>query len=37
MENSLADLRPELVTEWSPRNLPIRPNDVSFGSNKVYW
>ena len=22
MENSLAAMRPEIVTEWSPRNLP---------------
>ena len=24
MENSLAKMRPELVTEWSSRNLPDR-------------
>ena len=37
MENSLAAMRPEIVTEWSPRNLPITPEDVSYGSKKVYW
>ena len=37
MENSLAAMRPEIVTEWSPRNLPLEPEDVSYGSKKVYW
>lgn len=37
MKNSLATMRPEIVTEWSPRNLPIRPEDISYGSKKVYW
>jgi DNA-directed RNA polymerase subunit RPC12/RpoP len=37
MENSLAELRPELVTEWSLRNLPIRPEEISYGSKKMYW
>ena len=37
MKNSLAEMRPELVTEWSPRNLPIRPDEISYGSKKIYW
>ena len=37
MENSLAKMRPELVTEWSSRNLPLTPDEVSYGSNKLYW
>lgn len=37
MENSLAAMRPEIVTEWSPRNLPLSPEDISYGSKKVYW
>lgn len=37
MENSLAAMRPEIVTEWSSRNLPVRPEDISYGSKKVYW
>lgn len=37
MENSLSIMRPELVPEWSPRNLPLTPDNVSYGSNKLYW
>lgn len=37
MDNSLAVMRPEIVTEWSPRNLPLSPEDISYGSKKVYW
>ena len=37
MNNSLAAMRPEIVTEWSPRNLPLSPEDISYGSKKVYW
>lgn len=37
MENSISSKHPELVTEWSPRNLPIVPESVSYGSNKLYW
>ena len=37
MENSISSKRPELVEEWSPRNLPLTPDDVSYGSNKLYW
>ena len=37
MENSIAKMRPELVPEWSEKNLPLTPNEVPFGSNKRYW
>ena len=37
MENSIASRRPELVSEWSPRNAPLTPDEVSYGSNKQYW
>ncbi len=37
MENSLMKMRPELATEWSEKNLPLTPDDVPFGSNKLYW
>lgn len=37
MENSLAAMRPEIVTEWSPRNLPLSPENISYGSKKVFW
>ena len=37
MENSIARKHPELVSEWSPRNNPLTPDDVAYGSNKLYW
>jgi len=37
MENSIAQMRPELVPEWSAKNHPLMPNEVPFGSNKRYW
>ncbi len=37
MENSLYNMRPHLVSEWSDKNLPITPKDIPFGSNKVMW
>ena len=32
MENSIARKHPELVSEWSPRNKPLTPDDVAFNS-----
>lgn len=37
MDNSLYNKKPHLVSEWSDRNLPLTPHDISFGSNKVVW
>ena len=37
MRISLADAHPELLAEWSKRNLPLLPSDVSRGSNKKVW
>lgn len=37
MKNSIAQMRPELVKEWSIRNAPLTPEAVPFGSNKLYW
>lgn len=37
MKNSIARMRPELVLEWSPQNAPVTPEQVPFGSNKLYW
>ena len=37
MSNSLATVHPELVAEWSDRNLPLTPDGVTFGSNKKVW
>lgn len=38
MSNSLSAVHPELVAEWSDRNLPLTPDSITFGSNKkVCW
>ena len=37
MNNSLAEVHPELVSEWSEKNLTLTPDDISFGSNKKVW
>ena len=37
MKNSLKEVHPELVSEWSEKNLPLIPETVSYGSNKVVW
>ena len=37
MENSIAKMRPELIKEWSPMNAPVTPEEVPYGSNKLYW
>ena len=33
MSNSLAAVHPELVAEWSEKNLPLTPDSITFGSN----
>ena len=37
MSNSLAVMRPELVREWSEKNLPLTPDKITYGSNKIVW
>lgn len=37
MDNSLAKVHPELVCEWSDRNLSLTPDMVTYGSNKLMW
>ncbi len=37
MNNSLAMVHPELIAEWSEKNLPLTPDTVTYGSNKVMW
>ena len=37
MNNSLAEVHPELVSEWSEKNLPLTPDDIIFGPNKKVW
>lgn len=34
MSNSLVAVHPELVAEWSEKNLPLTPDNVTFGSNR---
>ena len=35
MNNSLAEVHPELITEWSEKNLPLTPDDITFGSHTM--
>ena len=37
MNNSLSLVHPELIVEWSKKNLPLTPDGITFGSNKVVW
>ena len=37
MSNSLASVHPELIPEWSEKNLPLTPDKITFGSNKRVW
>lgn len=37
MSNSLASVHPELISEWSKKNLPLTPDKITFGSNKRVW
>ena len=37
MNNSLAELHQELVSEWPEKNLTLTPDDITFGSNKKVW
>ncbi len=35
--NDLATIHPELVKEWSPRNLPWTPDQAPAGANRMVW
>lgn len=37
MDNSIAVMRPDLIPEWSEKNAPLTPEQVPYGSNKLYW
>lgn len=37
MNNSLSAVHPELVSEWSEKNLPLTPDKITYGSNKLVW
>lgn len=30
-------VHPELISEWSDRNYPLTPDNITFGSNKIVW
>ena len=37
MCNLLSEVHPELVREWSDKNLPLTPDKITYGSNKIVW
>ena len=37
MKESVAEKCPQLAAQWSNRNLPLMPSDISYGSNKRVW
>lgn len=40
MKNSLEIMFPEVAKQWSTRNFPLLPKNISYGSNKkglVAW
>ncbi len=37
MSNSLAAVHPELIAEWSEKNLPLTPDSIYFYSYAGNW
>lgn len=37
MGNSFAAAHPKLTSEWSEKNLPLTPDQITYGSNKKVW
>ncbi len=37
MNNILSTVQPELVLEWSEKKLPLTPDKITYGSNKLIW
>lgn len=37
MENAFSRVHPELMGEWSERNAPLTPDEVSYGSKRIVW
>lgn len=37
MRKSFAETHPDLASEWSDRNLPLTPEQITYGSNKKVW
>ena len=35
--NDLVTVHPELAAEWSEKNLPLTPDKVAYGTNKIVW
>ena len=35
MNNSLAEVHPELISEWSEKNLPLKPDEVNENRGKM--
>lgn len=36
MSNLLSEVHPELVSEWSNKNLPLTPDKITYGSSKSF-
>ena len=37
LRKSFTETYPELAAEWSDRNLPLKPEQITYGSNKRVW
>ncbi len=37
MKKALSEVCPELVSEWSPKNSSLKPDSITYGSNKKVW
>lgn len=37
MGNLLSEVSPELIGQWSEKNLPLTPDKIAYGSNKIVW
>lgn len=37
MNHLLSEVHPELIAEWSDKNLSLTPDKITYGSNKVVW
>lgn len=35
MSNLLSEVHPELVSEWSNKNLPLTPDKITYGSSPI--
>ncbi|MCQ2354271.1 MAG: zinc-ribbon domain-containing protein [Clostridia bacterium] len=37
MPNTVSEMLPDLVAEWSDKNLPLTPDQLTYGSNRKVW